>query len=174
MSCPSSCSTTAHTLSCSVPCHHFTLQISDKTDKESTLRLKPCSNPQCRHCSPGPGATQLSSAWEFSLTGCRSGLQGTFTPNQCGSCCGKPFPPGQLPGGFAHPVAVLHNSSQANIWHLIDYSRPLGLQTSGLEVWGEPCRGFINNNDIRKLPSLQNTYAALAHANCATVSLTCV
>jgi hypothetical protein len=114
--------------------HYFTLQIEDKTDKVFTFRLKPCRDP---HSTNSEAQTQ----------GPPSGPQVQFRPPCIEEPCREPFPPGQLPGGGTHCCCSNSNSSLASARPQgTKYNRPLDLQTSGLEIWEEPCRGSSNDD----------------------------
>jgi hypothetical protein len=78
---PSSRSTTAQTPSCGIPCYHLTLQIDDKgVDAPAEALQRPHS---AASAAQGQGLPTCCPLAGFSPAGCRSSLQGTFTPAQC-------------------------------------------------------------------------------------------
>jgi hypothetical protein len=87
--------------------HHFTLQIGDKTDKVSTLRLKACSYPTAPPALSRPRGRPPSVHFrDFPPPGVRTARRVHFAPPSAAETAREMFPPGQLPGGFARPVAV--------------------------------------------------------------------
>jgi transposase InsO family protein len=87
--------------------HHFTLQIGDKTDKVSTLRLKACSDPSAQPALPRPrGRPPTVRFRDFPPPGARTARRVHFAPLSAAETTREPFPPGQPPGGFARPAVV--------------------------------------------------------------------
>ncbi len=89
--------------------HHFTLRISDKEDKVSTLRLKPCTEPTAPPALPRvrgrpPAAVRFR---DFPPPGAAAAHWVHFTPQQSAEPRREPFSPGTPPGVFARPAAVL-------------------------------------------------------------------
>ncbi len=93
--------------------HHFTLLISDKEDKVSTLRLKLCTDPTAPPALPRvrgrpPAAFHFR---DFPLPGAAAAHRVHFTPQQPAEPRQEPFSPGTPPGVFARPAAILDNTA---------------------------------------------------------------
>ncbi len=79
--------------------HHFTLRISDKEDKVSTLRLKPCTDPTAPPAQPRvrgqpPAAVTFR---DFPPPGAAAARRVHFSPKQQAEPRREPFSPGLLP-----------------------------------------------------------------------------
>jgi hypothetical protein len=149
--------------------HHFTLQISDKMNKVSTLRLKLCSSPTALLAQPRPrGRPPIVHFRDLSPPVIMSACRVHFSPPRKEEPRWELFLPGHLPGGFAHPAAVLaptvtrpaHNHWAPN---------RLDLQTSGLKSGGslveaagvalmDPFSPFSSSSLPRICPIYAHTY----------------
>jgi hypothetical protein len=124
--------------------HHFTLRIGDKEDKVSTLRLKPCTDPTALPALPRvrgrpPAAVRFL---DFPPPGAVGARRVRFAPQRPAEPSREPFFPGTPPGVFARTAAVLYTAAARPAHNRRALSR-LDLWASGLEAWGETCRGII-------------------------------
>jgi hypothetical protein len=123
--------------------HHFTLQIGDKEDKVSTLRLKPCNDPTALPAQPRASDCPLLVCFrDFPPPFITAARRVHFAPSQ-----------GQEPGtispwpatrGFCTPHRRSNASSCPASTQLLNtgQTRSLDLLTTGLEIYWEPCRGY--------------------------------
>jgi hypothetical protein len=87
--------------------HHFTLQIDDKEDKLSTLRLKHCSNPTALPAQPRARVRPPAVSFQdFSPPGTAGARKVHFALSQAQEPRREPLPLVQPAGGFARPAAI--------------------------------------------------------------------
>jgi hypothetical protein len=90
--------------------HYFTLLISDKEHKVSTLRLKPCTNPTVPPAIPRVRG-RLPAVVRFQDF-LRRPRRVHFAPQQPAELLREPFSPGMPPRVFARPTAILDTAKR--------------------------------------------------------------